>query len=68
MRQMRLAVESRTSLGEPLLKASDAALLLSVRTSWIYGAARAGQLPCIHVGRHIRFVRADLERWVTEQR
>ncbi len=52
------------SLAEPLLKADQAAALLSVKTSWIYEAVRAGALPCIRVGRHIRFTRPLLEEWL----
>ncbi len=56
------------SLAEPLLGAGEAAALLSVRVSWVYEAVRAGRLPCVRIGRHIRFLRSDLERWVAEQR
>ncbi len=67
--QLRLAVERKgASLGEPLLRASDAAELLSVRTSWVYEAVRDGRLPCVRVGRHVRFLRGDLEDWVSAQR
>jgi excisionase family DNA binding protein len=52
------------SLTEPLLKPSEAADLLAVRTSWIYEAVRAGTLPCLKIGRHIRFTRAMLEDWL----
>lgn len=52
------------SLAEPLLKPEQAAKLLSVRTSWIYEAVRAGSLPCLKVGRHIRFTRPMLEEWL----
>lgn len=65
---MQLGLESRASLSEPLLRADGAAQLLSVRTSWIYEAVRDGRLPCVRVGRHVRFLRSDLERWVSEQR
>lgn len=58
----------RASLNEPLLRPAQAADLLSVRASWIYEAVRARRLPCIRVGRHVRFLRSDLERWVDEQR
>ena len=60
--------EKEGLLSEPLLKPKDAAELLSVRPSWVYEAVRTGRLPCIKVGRHLRFVRSDLERWVAEQR
>lgn len=52
------------SLAEPLLKPDEAAVLLSVKTSWIYEAVRAGALPCLRVGRHIRFTRPMLEEWL----
>jgi excisionase family DNA binding protein len=52
------------SLTEPLLKPSEAADLLAVRTSWIYEAVRTGTLPCLKIGRHIRFTRPMLEDWL----
>jgi excisionase family DNA binding protein len=52
------------SLDGPLLRPEQAAALLAVKTSWIYDAVRAGNLPCIRVGRHIRFTRAMLEEWL----
>lgn len=55
-------------LSEPLLDAQAAAALLSVRPSWIYEAVRAGRLPHLKIGRHVRFLRADLEQWVVNQR
>jgi len=41
---------------------------LSVKPSWIYEAVRDGRLPHIKVGRHIRFLRSDLENWVLTRR
>ena len=55
-------------LGEPLLDATRAAELLSVRPSWIYESVRSGRLPHLKLGRHIRFLRSDLEAWVLDQR
>jgi len=55
-------------LSEPLLDSDAAATLLSVRRSWVYEAVRDGRLPHVKVGRHIRFLRADLESWVFAQR
>jgi excisionase family DNA binding protein len=67
--QLRLDVSRPSvSLAEPLLTAAAAAELLSVRTSWVYDAARSGELPCVRLGKHLRFLRSDLERWVAEQR
>ena len=51
-------------LDGPLLRPDQAAVLLAVKTSWVYDAVRTGSLPCIRVGRHIRFTRAMLEEWL----
>jgi excisionase family DNA binding protein len=56
------------SLEEPLLDAEQAAALLNVRPSWVRDATRAGRLPCIRVGRHLRFTRPMLERWAAQHR
>jgi len=54
-------------LNDPLLRPEQAAQLLAVKPSWVYEAVRAGRLPCLRVGRHIRFTQAMLEDWLTEQ-
>ncbi len=54
-------------LDGPLLRPDQAALLLAVKTSWIYDAVRTGNLPCIRVGRHIRFTQAMLEDWLSNR-
>ncbi|MGI9097106.1 MAG: helix-turn-helix domain-containing protein [Solirubrobacteraceae bacterium] len=56
------------SLDEPLLDAEQAAALLNVRPSWVRDATRAGRLPCIRVGRHLRFTRPMLEQWAAQHR
>ncbi|MGH2902454.1 MAG: helix-turn-helix domain-containing protein [Solirubrobacteraceae bacterium] len=53
-------------LTDPLLRPEQAARLLSVRPSWIYEAVRAHRLPCVRVGRHIRFTRRMLEEWLAD--
>ncbi len=59
---------SPTTLAEgPLLRPEEAARLLSVKASWIYEAVRAGRVPCLRVGRHIRFTRYMFEDWLAEQ-
>jgi excisionase family DNA binding protein len=55
------------SLDSPLLKPEQAAELLAVRTSWIYEAVRTNRLPCLRIGRHIRFTREMLEQWLQER-
>jgi excisionase family DNA binding protein len=55
-------------LNEPLLNAEQAAALLNVRPSWVRDATRAGRLPCIRVGRHLRYTRQMLDQWAALQR
>jgi excisionase family DNA binding protein len=59
------AAESTLAEG-PLLCPHEAATLLSVKPSWIYEAVRAHRLPCLRVGRHIRFTHAMLEQCLAE--
>lgn len=59
---------AREALSEPLLDATAAAELLSVRPSWVYEVVRAGRLPHLKIGRHIRFLRSDLQSWVMTRR
>jgi len=54
------------SAREPLLRPEDAARLLSVRPNWIYEAVRARRMPCIRIGRHIRFTRRMLDQWLAD--
>lgn len=56
------------SLDEPLLDVDQAAELLNVKVSWIREATRTGQLPCLKVGRHVRYTRSMLETWLAEHR
>ncbi|MCW3101340.1 MAG: DNA-binding protein [Chthonomonadaceae bacterium] len=64
----QLELAPRIGLSEPLLRPEDAAELLSVKVSWVYEACRAGRLPFLRVGKHLCFTRAELERWLSEQR
>jgi excisionase family DNA binding protein len=49
-----------------LLRPEDAARRLAVKPSWVYEAVRTRRLPCIRVGRHIRFTQQLLEQWLEE--
>jgi excisionase family DNA binding protein len=52
-----------TILSEPLLDAEAVgALLGGVPVRTVRQFAREGRLPCKRIGRHVRFVRSELER------
>ncbi|MGI8801439.1 MAG: helix-turn-helix domain-containing protein [Solirubrobacteraceae bacterium] len=55
-------------LSEPLLSAAEAASLLGIPRSSVYDYARRGDLPHVRVGRHVKFVRSDLERALAVRR
>jgi len=65
---MNGAERELTALDEPLLDAKEAAVLLRVRPSWVRDATRAHQLPCVRVGRHVRYERSALREYVNAHR
>ncbi len=55
-------------LREPLLDAEQTAVLLGIPRSSVYDYARRGELPHVRVGRHVKFIRRDLEQVLRERR
>jgi excisionase family DNA binding protein len=51
-----------------LLRPEEVARMLGVRRSSVYEYARTRMLPHVRIGRHVRFVRQDVEEWIKEQR
>jgi excisionase family DNA binding protein len=49
-----------------LLTAAELAERLSVPKTWILESARAGAMPCVRLGRYMRFDLDDVERWLEE--
>lgn len=47
-----------------LLDAKEVAARLGVSESWVREAARTGALPCVRLGRYVRFDPDDVERWI----
>jgi excisionase family DNA binding protein len=57
------------SLADPLLTAEDAATLLGgIPPKAVLQLAREGRLPSVRIGKHVRFVRAELEEALTSRR
>jgi excisionase family DNA binding protein len=61
---------NRIDLCEPLLTAERISELLGIPRSSVYDYARRkhNPLPCLEIGRHRRFFRSDVERWLDSQR
>jgi excisionase family DNA binding protein len=58
-------------LDTELLRPSEIASYLGVSRSWVYGAAKAGRIPCVRLGGDdgpLRFVPSDVERWLESAR
>ena len=53
---------------EDLLDAGQVAELLGLKCSTVEDYARRGELPCVRLGRHPRFLRADVEAYVLSHR
>lgn len=51
-----------------LLTAGEVAQRLHVPRSWVYRAARNGDLPSVRCGRYRRFDEDDVDRWVTRKK
>jgi len=51
---------------ENLLRANDIAARFGMLPSQIYYHARLGRIPCVRIGRSIRFVGSQIERWIDD--
>jgi excisionase family DNA binding protein len=65
-----LPSSSPLSLSEPLLTATDVSLLLGIPRASVHVYAKRADdpLPSVQIGRHRRFYRSELERWLARQR
>jgi excisionase family DNA binding protein len=56
---------------DELMRPTEVARMLGVSRTWLYDAAKEGRIPSVRIGGPagpVRFVRADLERWLDEAR
>ena len=51
-----------------LWNAEQAAGYLNVPVGWVRDAARRRRLAHVREGKHVRFLREDLDAWITQQR
>jgi excisionase family DNA binding protein len=52
----------------PLMTVRDVAKLLQMHEKTIYEWVEKGQLPCIRLGKRLRFAASDITRWVASHR
>ena len=55
-------------MSAPLLTAEEVAERLKVPRTWVYRAAREGELPSVRCGRYRRFDADDVDHWIEEQK
>ena len=55
-------------MNERLLTVDRVAELLAVPVSWVRESTRSGAMPCVRLGRYVRFERAAVEAWLQECR
>lgn len=55
-------------MSDLLRTADEVAARLQVPKSWVYRAAREGQLPSVRCGRYRRFDDRDVDRWIDRSR
>jgi excisionase family DNA binding protein len=60
--------QATTIRATQLVNVNDAAQFLAVSPSTLYGWVWQRRIPFVKVGRAVRFVMADLERFVTQNR
>lgn len=59
-----VAPESRGSL----LTVNEVAGMLRLRAKTVYRWAAARKIPCVRVGRGVRFARGDLQQWIAARK
>ena len=64
----RFGADALVSLDRRLLTARDVSTLLRVPVSTVYELTRGGRLPCLGIGRAVRFSREDLEAQLAANR
>ncbi|MCO6454708.1 MAG: helix-turn-helix domain-containing protein [Pirellulaceae bacterium] len=59
---------SRIAPKRLLVDVRAAARMLSISPRKIWSITASGELPCVRIGRAVRYAVADLEAWIDQQR
>jgi excisionase family DNA binding protein len=51
-------------MSDRLLDAAAIAERLGVPKSWVLESARSGAMPCVRLGRYVRFDVGDVDEWI----
>ena len=50
-----------------LLTVQELAAWLKVPKSWVYDRTRNGRIPCVKMGKYVRFNKEEIEEWLSRQ-
>ncbi|MDP3971705.1 MAG: helix-turn-helix domain-containing protein [Candidatus Nanopelagicales bacterium] len=64
---MKGQLETTLADVEPLLSVTAVAAVLDLPLSTVYGLARTGEIPCVKIGRAVRFSPAAIRSWLAER-
>lgn len=53
-------------MSDRLLNAAEIAERLNVPRTWVLESARSGAMPCVRLGRYVRFDLDDVEAWLAK--
>jgi len=51
---------------DDLLTPDELCELFKVKRCWLYRQVRERNIPCVHLGKYLRFSRAEVERWLAQ--
>lgn len=60
--------ERRPAVGVRLIRASEAARALAISPRLLWTMTNCGEIPCVRIGRAVRYDPRDLEEWVRERK
>jgi excisionase family DNA binding protein len=52
----------------PLLTANEAAETLRISQRKLWSLTNCGEIPCVRIGRSVRYDLADLQRWIEQRK
>lgn len=50
-----------------LLREHEVTAMLAISRSQLYALAKRGEIPCVRIGRCVRFPAAELQEWVQQR-
>lgn len=54
-------------MSERLLTADEVAALLQLRPSWVQEQTRRGNVPCVRLGRFVRYREEEIREWIARR-